>query len=90
MSDEVLRAARIALKGIRLALHRSAIRAADMRSIEIYLLVTACGVNSTSAAEVCGCSKQNVSKLVGAVETRREDRNYDKALAELERAIMGE
>jgi len=89
MTDEIGRAARIALKGIRLALSQSQIRIADRRSVEIYLLVTACGVNGAMAAEVCGCTKQNVSKLLRSVEERREVGGYDQALSALEAAIMG-
>ncbi len=89
MSDEIFRAARIALKGIRLALFQAAIKPADRRSVEIYLLVTACGVNGTTAAQVCGCTKQNVSKLVSAVEERREAQEYDRAIAALEAVILG-
>lgn len=89
MADEITRAARIALKGIRFALFQAAIKPADRRSVEIYLLVTGCGVKGTLAAEVCGCSKQNVSKLIQAVEERRELRDYDKAITALEAAILG-
>ena len=90
MADPLVKAARVALKGVRFALFRSAISSADRRSVEIYLLVTACGVSGTIAAEVCGCTKQNVSKLLKAVEDRRDERrDYDQAIAALEAAIMG-
>lgn len=88
-NNELKRAVLITLKGIRAALASSSIRPADRRSVEIYLLVTACGVNGTLAADVCGCTKQNVSKLVSAVEERREVRDYDETIAALEAAIMG-
>lgn len=90
MADETGRAARIALKGIRSALHSTAIKPADRRSVEIYLLVTACGVNGTRAAEACGCTKQNVSKIIKAVEDRRDDGDFDRALSALETAMAGE
>lgn len=88
-NDDLKRAVRISLKGIRAAIGGSIIKTADRRSVEIYLLVTACGVNGTLAAEICGCTKQNVSKLVGAVEWRRNAADYDQAIAALEAAIMG-
>jgi hypothetical protein len=89
MADEITKAARIALKGIRFALFQAALKPTDRRSVELYLLVTACGVNGTIAAEVCGCTKQNVSKLVRAVEQRRDERDYDTAITALEAAILG-
>lgn len=88
-NDELKRAVAVTLKGIRAALCQSEIRAADRRAVEIYLLVTACGVNGTLAAEICGCTKQNVSKLLKSVEERREATDYDQAIAALEAAIVG-
>lgn len=89
-NDGVRKAVTMALKGIRAALVHSAIRPGDHRSVEIYLLVTACGVNGTLAAEVCGCTKQNVSKLLKSVEERREAADYDQAIAGLEAVIVGD
>lgn len=91
MSSEmtiVRRAAVMALKGIRLALAASSIRPADRRAAEIYLLVTLCGASQPLAATVCGCTKQNVSKLLREVENRRDDALLDGELARLE-AGMG-
>jgi len=88
-NDELKRAVSVTLKGIRAALGQSDIRSADRRAVEIYLLVTACGVNGTLAADICGCTKQNVSKLLRSVEERRETPEYDHAIAALEAAIMG-
>ncbi|MGN8170473.1 hypothetical protein [Agrobacterium sp. 22117] len=84
------RAARIALKAIRFALFHAAIKPADRRSVEIYLLVTTCGVNQAIAADVCGCTKQNVSKLLKSVEDRRDQAEFDRALSALEAVIVGE
>ncbi|MFK0330892.1 hypothetical protein ACIQUB_07190 [Rhizobium sp. NPDC090275] len=83
----VKRAASVALKGIRFCLAASELKTADRRAVEIYLLVTICGVSQPLAAEVCGCTKQNVSKLLRAVEDRRDDNNFDVALGRLEQAI---
>lgn len=88
-TDDTRRAVTMTLRGIRAALAHAAIKPADRRSVEIYLLVTACGVNGTLAADVCGCTKQNVSKLLKSVEERREADDYDQAIAGLEAAIMG-
>lgn len=88
-TDETRRAVIMTLKGIRAAIGTSPLRAADHRSVEIYLLVTVCGVNGTLAAEVCGCTKQNVSKLLRSVEQRREAADYDQAIAALEAAFIG-
>ena len=85
-----LKAARIPLKAIRLVLFQATIRPADRRSVEIYLLVTTCGVNQAIAAEVCGCTKQNVSKLLKSVEDRRDQRDFDRALSLLEAVVLGE
>lgn len=89
VNDDIRRAVTVTLKGIRAALSQGAVKPVDRRSVEIYLLVTSCGVNGTLAAEVCGCTKQNVSKLLRSVEERREAPDYDQAIAALEAAIMG-
>lgn len=83
----VRRAAAVALKGIRFCLAGSDLKTADRRAVEIYLLVTVCGVSQPLAADVCGCTKQNVSKLLRAVEDRRDDNHFDAALGRLETAI---
>ncbi len=83
----VRRAAAVALKGIRFGLAASELRQGDRRAVEIYLLVTVCGISQPLAAEVCGCTKQNVSKLLRAVEDRRDDTHFDTALGRLETAI---
>lgn len=92
MSDRAImvRAARVALCGIRFGLAASSLPSADRRAAEIYLLVTACGVSQPLAATVCGCTKQNVSKLLQRVEDRRDDPHFDAALAALETALGGE
>ncbi len=82
--------ARLGLKAVRLALTASAIEPRDRRAAELYLLVTGLGVNQVLAAEVAGCTKQNVSKLVASVEDRRDDGAFDRQLAAIERAILGE
>lgn len=50
----------------------------------LYLLVTCCNVPGALAARAYGCSKQNISKALRAVEDRREDPPYDAELARLE------
>lgn len=85
----VRRAAGVALKGIRFSLVASELRPADRRAVEIYLLVTVCGISQPLAADVCGCTKQNVSKLLKVVEDRRDDRAFDAALERLEAAFGG-
>lgn len=85
----VRRAAGVALKGIRFSLATSELQPADRRAAEIYLLVTICGISQPLAAEVCGCTKQNVSKLLKVVEDRRDDPAFDAALELLEAALGG-
>ncbi|ASY69371.1 hypothetical protein [Sinorhizobium fredii] len=85
-----LHSALFALRAIRLALHVSAVRADDRRAVEVYLLVTCCGVHQALAAEACSCTKQNVSKLVRAVEERRDDPAFDEILSAFEAAMTGE
>jgi hypothetical protein len=86
--DYQRRAASIALKGVRLALSASKVREMDRRSVEIYLLVTTCGMSQPLTAYVCGCTKQNVSKLLKRVEDRRDNRAFDEAIAELEQVFV--
>lgn len=84
------RAARAALNGIRAAVAASGLPSEERRAVEIYLLVTACNLPGAIAAEACGCTKQNVSKLLRAVEQRRDRPDYEARLAGLEAVIMGE
>lgn len=84
----IRRAAGVALKGIRFALEASDVRPADRRSVEIYLLVTICGISQPLVADVCGCTKQNVSKLLRAVEDRRDDTFFEAALSEVEHLFV--
>lgn len=84
------RAARAALTGIRAAVVTSGFDDDDRRAVEIYLLVTACNLPGAIAADAAGCSKQNVSKLLRAVEDRRERPDYEIRLGRLEAMIVGE
>lgn len=80
----LIRAAKVALSGIRYAVAASPFPARERRAVETYLMVTACNLEGATVAEVMGCSKQNVSKLCRSVEDRREERDYDRALSALE------
>lgn len=88
MTAIVIRAARVALSGIRYAVASSALPQRERRAVETYLMVTVCNLEGALVAEVLGCSKQNVSKLLRAVEDRREQADYDRQLAVLE-AVFG-
>lgn len=91
----VIRAARAAYSGIRAAVGASAFDGtpsfgpAERRAVEIYLMVTACNLPGAVVGEVAGCSKQNVSKLLRAVEDRREQADYDRRLSALEAVFEG-
>lgn len=51
----------------------------------LYLLVVCCNVPGALAGRAYGCSKQNISKALRAVEDRRwEHPDYDAELARLE------
>lgn len=82
------RAASVALKGVRFAISSSKVRPQHRRAVEIYLLVTMCGVSQPLTADVCGCTKQNVSKLLKSVEDRRDNRELDEAIMQLERIFV--
>ncbi len=88
--DDRVRAAIVALRGIRAVLVAADIVKDDRRAIEIYLLVTLCGVNQSTAAQACGCTKQNINKLLKAVEDRRDAPHFDAALSRLETIMEGE
>jgi hypothetical protein len=88
VADPGERAAVVALRGIRLALSVSGVPNAERRSVEVYLLVTACGVHQAMAATACSCSKQNISKLIKAVEDRRSNLKFDAAIAVIEAVLM--
>lgn len=87
--DDRVRAAIVALRGIRAVLVATDIVEGDRRAIEIYLLVTMCGVNQSTAAQACGCTKQNINKLLKAVEDRRDAPHFDTALSRLETIMEG-
>ncbi len=85
-----LHGALFALRAIRFALTSTAIDTDDRRAVEVYLLVTCCGVYPALAAEACSCTKQNISKLVGRVEDRRDDATFDGILSAFEAAMVGD
>jgi hypothetical protein len=90
MSSPAEAAALVALRGIRAAVSASIIEERDRRAVEIYLLVTVCNVAQVVAADVCGCTKQNVSKRMKCVEDKRDKADFDRALAAIERMILGD
>ncbi len=72
------------LQAVRAMVAASAIRPERQVTSGLYLLVMCCNVPGALAARAYGCSKQNVSKAMGAVENRRDDPDYDAELARLE------
>lgn len=84
------RAGQVAWQGISLAVANSRVPPERAQSTALYLLVTGCNLPGALAAEVVGCTKQNVSQLLAAVEDRRELPEYDAELGRLERMIFGE
>lgn len=84
------RASLVAMQGIRLAVETSDIAPERHVTATLYLLVTGCNIPGAVAALAAGCSKQNVSKILGRVEDRREDPAFDAALGKLERRMFGE
>lgn len=60
-----------------------------VRQEAIYLAVTAFGRPLRSVARVAGISAPGALKAVRAVEDRREDPRFDRALDELELELMG-
>lgn len=84
------RAGRIALVGISAAIAAVPELPPERReTTAVYLLVTFCNLPGALAAEVLGCSRQNVSQVLGRVEDRREDPRFDAALSRLEAQFMG-
>lgn len=82
------RAGRIALRGLEAAIAVSGVPAEHRDTVGVYLLVTVCNVPGAVAAEALGCSRQNVSQVLGRVEDRREDPQFDAALTRLEAQFM--
>lgn len=79
------RAGEIAWRGIQAAVATSAVPPERRRTTALYLLVTGCNVPGALAAEVLGCSKQNVSQNLRSVEDRRDaDPHYNAELERLE------
>lgn len=84
------RAALIAQRGVQLAVGTSALPASARLPTETYLLVVCCNLPQALAAEVRGCSKQNIGNLLGDVRALREDPAIDAELSRLEAALLGE
>jgi len=84
------RASQVGLIGLRLAVEAAGVAPERREPATLYLLVTACNVPGALAAEIVGCSKQNVSQVLSRVEDRREDPDFDAVLDRLERMILGE
>jgi len=85
----IIRAARASYAGIRAAVGASTFTPDERRAVEIYLMVTACNLPGAVVGKAAGCSKQNVSKLLRAVEDRREQADYDRRLSALEAVFEG-
>jgi hypothetical protein len=84
------RAARVALKGIQIAVAASGLPPDRQTTAAFYLLVTACNISSATVAEAYGCTRQNISKALRGVEDRRDDPAFGAAIDKLEAQIMGE
>lgn len=85
------RAALTAWRGVGFAVEATGIAPADAPYARLYLLVTGCNVPGALAAEVAGCTKQNVSKACRAIEDRRDtDPSLDALLERLEHQLMGD
>lgn len=84
------RAIEIAHRGISVAVAASGLSAEQRVTASYYLLVTGCNVPGALAAQVLGCTKQNISKALRKVEDRRDDPAFDAALAKIEKAMFGE
>lgn len=89
MSQVMERATAGMLKAVRALVATSSIPDERHSTSALYLLVTCCNVPGALAGRAYGCSKQNVSKALRAVEDRREDPEYDAELARLE-AILNQ
>lgn len=85
MSAVMDRAAGGMLRAINAMLAQSGIPEERRVTTAQYLLVTCCNVGGATAGKAYGCSKQNISKNLRAVEDRREDPEYDAELSRLER-----
>lgn len=86
----MLRAGGSALRSIRFAVAQMPELQARRQAVEIYLLVTACNVRQATAAALCGCTKQNISKHLRRVEKAREDPAFDAALTKIETVMTGD
>jgi hypothetical protein len=84
MSQVMERASATMLVVVRAMVASSTIPEERRVTTALYLLVTCCNVPGALAARAYDCSKQNVSKALRAVETRRDDPHYDAELARLE------
>lgn len=84
------RAGQIAWRGIQIALSAAGVGRAQRPAVGYYLLVTGGNVPGALAAEIVGCSRQNVSKLLRKVEDRRDDPEFNAVLDRLERRLFGE
>lgn len=78
------RAARTAFAGVQAAVATSRLGEDERRAVAVYLLVTACNVPGAVAADAAHCTRQNISKLVRAVEDRRDNAAYDRQVSALE------
>lgn len=84
------RAGQVAWRGVQMAVAAAGLPPEQRQGAALYLLVTACNLPGALAAQVAGCTRQNVSKMLGKVEDRREDPAYDAALAAIEQQLMGD
>jgi|GEM_PF-1867190 hypothetical protein len=84
MTQVMERASAGMLRAVNAMLAMSTIPAGRRVTSGLYLLVVCCNVPGALAARAYGCSKQNVSKALRAVEDRRDDPQYDAELARLE------
>ena len=57
------------------------------RQIVMYLLVTRCGLSMKRAGGLVGRDRTTVSHAARTIEDRRDDRAFDRALAEIETAL---
>lgn len=64
--------------------------AAQVRRLAVYLINAGLGLSQTETAKAAGMSKQAVSQAVREIEERRSDKAFERLVAGLETAIMGE
>lgn len=83
------RVSRVAMQAIWFGVKASELPPERQKSAVLYLLVTCGNVPGALAAEVAGCTKQNVSKLLRKVEDRRDDPHFDALLDSFEQAFFG-